>query len=257
MIMKRLLVLSVVMLFLSLLVVNSVLALASGPPKEDAYVTINEPDAPHNELLLQVSGNPKDPMNPGECVISEIIYLKWNLSDIDIPDSTLISTATLTLTTVLAQGSGQLSLYAAGDVYSGTSTAWTENGLTYTNRPTVEWQSPLATIPVPTTGQIVTFSSPALKDYLIAQATGDNTASFALSFNTCSSSLVMTAFWAYSDKEGNYNSDGPHLLLLDPNAVELHSFRAIDTAKNFSPAVVFFIFVISITWLHKRTVKRT
>ena len=187
-------------LLLSLLM-GAALAASAPSPDHDAYVSVNEPAMPHNTEHLVVAGN--KPVLEEGCQDSEVTYLKWDLSHIS--PSAEVLTASLTLTTNFVHGSAgaELALYAAGDVYSGTSTPWTEAALTYNQTPTVTWESPLARHAAPTAaGQPVTFTGDALRDYVAAQMRGDDVASFALSLSGGCSQLTLVRFDARESGTG-------------------------------------------------------
>ena len=244
--MRRSILLATVVLLVTALAANVALALGSGPPSDDAYVDINTPSTPHDddELEVRASNTACDP--------TYIVYLKWDLSD--IPDGTSVHTATLTLTTSSASNSSgaSITLYEAADVYAATSTPWEEEGLTYSNAPDIAVGTPIETQAAPTAGgQALIFSSTALRDYVNAQAAGDNVASFALRFSGgCPTGLTAVVF---EDRESPVN--GPHLQLLNTNAVRQHSFQASGLTYQWTVAGM--LTILGLVTIGRFVAKRT
>jgi hypothetical protein len=217
------------------LVSDDALALASGPPSDDSYVDVNYGDDNYDGKDLVVAASTT------ACSPNTTIYLKWDLAD--VPDGTSIHTAILTLTTVdINNTSGaRLTLYAVEDTYVGTTIPWEEEELTYDNAPTISAGAAIETQDAPTAGgQVITFNSTALKDYVNAQAAGDNTASFALRFSSgCPSGWTVAGF---EDRENVTNS--PDLQLLNLNTVRWHTLRAGSPASCWALAGVLGILVL-------------
>lgn len=190
-------------LFLLLLMAATLMAGVSSPD-HDAYVSVNEPEVPHNTEYLVIAGS-KPAFGEG-CHDSEMTYLKWDLSHLSPLAEVLTASLTLTTNFVYGNAGADLALYAAGDVYSGTTTPWSEAGLTYYQVPTVSWESPLALRPAPLVqGQPVTFTGDAFRAYVAAQMRGDGVASFALRLGDGCSQLTIVRFDA---REGGM---GPEL----------------------------------------------
>ena len=133
-----------------------------------------------------------------------------------------------------------LSLYETGD-------GWTEDTLTWNNKPAVG--ALIETHAAPTAGgQTVVFNSTALVNYVDGQAAGDNVASFALRFSSgCSAGVSLVIF---EDEESQSNE--PDLQLLDPTAVQLHSLQTVGSGASWGTALAFTISVVglaSLGWL--------
>jgi hypothetical protein len=224
---KRLILLIAAILAAVTLTGDDALALASGPPSDDSYVDVNDGDQNYDDSNLVITAS------TAGCNPNTTIYLKWDLAD--IPDGASIYTATLTLTTIFTNSTSgaKLTLYAVDDTYVGTTVPWEEGGLTSNNAPTVTLSAAIETQDAPTgVGQVVTFNSTPLKDYVNAQAAGDNTASFALRFSSdCSSGWTVAGF---EDRENVTNS--PDLQLLNLNGVRWHSPRASNPASGWALA---------------------
>ncbi|HOU11888.1 MAG TPA: DNRLRE domain-containing protein [Anaerolineae bacterium] len=200
------------------LTTRGVWAIASGLPSHDAYVDVNAPteNFDDNELEVDASGSLCEP--------TMIVYMQWDLSS--IADTVTISTATLTLTTVLPpQNTSGVSL----TLYE-TSDGWNEATLTKNNAPAVG--AAIETRPAPTAnGETVVFNSSALRSYIAAQAlgSGDNKASFALQFSgACTAGLTVAVF---ADRE-NLSVGGPNLQLRGPNAVKRSTFNSFGLAAQ-------------------------
>lgn len=212
---------------------DTALALGSGPPSDDSYVDVNNADTSYDDDKLEVRASASG------CTPVLTTYLKWNLSDV----STSIHTATLTLTTVDVSNTSEakLTLYAVEDTYVGTTVPWEEEGLTYNNAPTITLSAAIETQDAPTAmGQVVTFNSTALRDYVNSQAAGDDTASFALRFSSdCASGLTIAVF---EDREAETNS--PDLRLLNLNAVRWHSLQANGPTSGWALVGILGLFAL-------------
>lgn len=204
---------------LLLIPVSIALAYTSGPPTHDSYIDSVTSGIPHDDQDLGVAGSTSN------CNPTNITYLQWDLSG--IPDTETIASATLTLTTTYANNptNATLTLYETGD-------GWTETGLTWNNAPALG--SSIETVAGPTAaGQTVTFNSAALASYLDGEASGDNVASLAIQWTgTCHSLITLAVF---EDRESG--ADGPYLLLQNPTAVNLVSFRATRPSPNTAISV--------------------
>ena len=149
-------------------------------------------------------------------------YLKWDLSDLAVTTEVDAVTLTLRANFVYGTQNADLSLYEAGDVYQGTATPWNESGLTYNNAPTVNWAAPLQTVAAPlSAGEIVSFESESLRDYVVNQADGDDQASLVLRLSGGCATLTAMGF----DAREKSSDSPPSLLLSNPNAVRIAEFR--------------------------------
>lgn len=151
---------------------------------------------------------------------TQISYIRFNLDTIVDEISSASATSNLTISGVTSFGTGQINLYTVSD------DSWTENGITYTNRPSLSGETILASVPVSGTVGTVEFSSAALVNYLNEQSSatsggdtvaGDDTASFAIGIQGCSGPNALIVFESRDDIDGT----GPVLNLFDPTAVHL------------------------------------
>jgi hypothetical protein len=181
-------------------------ALAAGGPDHDAYVKEGEQDTNYDLDDLAVSGS------TSACNPTDTSYLGWDLSSVG--SDAVVDTVVLTLTTHYASNadSATLGLYETGD-------AWDETTLTAANAPALG--ALIETRAAPSaTGEMVTFSSPALRDYVAAQASGDDRVSFALRFTGgCAAGASVVIF-----EDAESASGTPTLVIFDTNAVEVAAF---------------------------------
>lgn len=207
--MKSLKLIVLLTFLLTLVNVRGAWALASGLPSDDTYIDVNDPETIWDDNDLEVRASTPS------CNATTTVYMQWNVAD--IPGAATVATATLTLTTTVINNivSGTtLTLYETGD-------NWAEETLTATLAPAPG--AAITTQPAPTAaGQTVVFSGTALRDYIAAQASGDDKVSFALRLSgTCFDGTTMAVF---ADRE-NTTDGGPYLLLLNPNAVKQSALR--------------------------------
>lgn len=232
-------------LLLCLALVTVVSAATSGPPGDDAYVNVNQPDEPHDGQSLAVSGS--RPADASGCTDTEVVYLKWDLSDLS--PTADVGTVTLTLRTNFAFGTqeARLSLYEAADLYGSTTIPWDESGLTYNNAPTVNWAVPLLTVAAPTSvGEVVSFEGDTLRDYLLSQASGDDEASFALRLSGGCATLTTISFDARESSIGTV----PYLLLSTPTAVRVTGFGVVapESMGKIGAVVMVCVLVGAMIW---------
>ncbi len=194
---------------LGLLNTTGAWAIVSGWPSGDAYVDVNEPDTNYNANALEVSASGTS------CEPTSYTYMQWDLTGIN---PALITTATLTLTVT-----GQLNAVGASLTLYETTDGWDETTLTANNAPAVGAQ--IETQPVPNVGQVVTFNSTALRDYVKNQANADAVVSFVLRFSSgCVQGLTVAVF---ADRENTTPSHRPYLLIQGPNAVKVSALGAL------------------------------
>jgi len=223
---KRLVIASLVLgLFASL--GGLVFALASGLPSEDASVYSMNPGLTQNADKLRVeAGTPN-------CAASRTrwSYLKWNLAD--IPAGQVIGSAAMTLTVDLVNlgvappGGPQVTLYQVID------DSWSESSVTAANGSAMGTLIQSIAVP-PTAPATITFDDASLTNYLQQQADGDNVASFGLALTgNCGEGTVLVRMYSKDQTVvGNY-AFRPYLMITNPNAVTLTTFRSSDPALNW------------------------
>jgi len=193
--MKRLL-LSIMVVGLGLLlVVEGALAEEGGAAGPDAFVRITQSEVNFDAAYLSVAAS------TSACTPTDVTYIHWDLND--IPTMAFVHTATLTLTANYATRTDGVLL----GLYE-TESGWQEETLTWSTSPTVG--ALIETRPAPTaSGQVVTFDSIALRNYLNSQIdSGAGEASFALRFTEGCSLFALARF---DDRESGPTAPAMHL----------------------------------------------
>ncbi len=153
------------------------------------------------------------------CGVSDITYLKWNITG---PIDASASLA-LTADAPIGANTGQLTLYRVAD------DSWDETTITYNNRPALGAEI-MNLNPVPAAPGPVNFSGPALVTYLNEEAAGDGVVSFALQVDGC------TQFGPNGIRmDSKEDTAGTAPSLSTTTAVTLQSFRPDN--NGISPIV--------------------
>lgn len=213
------LVITTLVVFLT--IADIAVAAVSGPPIQDTYTNINDPDTSYGtETLLwtTLSGDPG-----GNCTVSRITYLKWNLAD---ASGRTIASAALTLTRVGATSNPNnytIGLYRVGDGWDETST-WNTAPMPGTL---------IETKPFPANnGDTVVFNSSALASYLQSENTGDGVASLAIrlvSPGSCSGAVTII----FGSRTATPEANRPNLQVYGPNSVALSTYTSDTPAPTW------------------------
>lgn len=217
--MKRIKLINLAVIALAVLLATAGIAVAavSGPPTQDTYTNINAADTSYGtetQLWTTLSGDAG-----GNCTVSRITYLKWNLADVA---GQTISNAALTLTREGATSNPNnytVGLYRVGD-------GWDEDS-TWNTSPVPGSLIETKAFPA-ANGNTVVFNSAALVSYLQGENTGDGVASFAIqlvSSGSCSGAVSLI----FGSRTG---TNPPDLQAQGPNSVTLRTFRSDDPAVS-------------------------
>lgn len=212
--MKKLIISVVFMSIAALLILSTVRADLILSPTDDAYVNLNDADTNFNEsgLIVDYTNNP--------CVTSQRTHLRFNLSSLP---GDVGSTTQLRLYIVFppALASGTLALWSTGDDWNlAEAGLGSEDTLTYNNAPVLitELDTKASSMDV----GWVEFTGEALSNYINAERSGDNVASFAIVWDNCPSDTDLLVF---EDSENTLQSDNePELYPFSPTAITLAAF---------------------------------
>jgi hypothetical protein len=217
-----------------------------GPPVNDAWVDVNEPDKSSDSGTalnnLWVRGDTTS------CTPSYRTYLKWDLSDVS--DDQTIASAIMTLyanaTTGNFDAPRNITLYrVAGD-------SWGDN-VTWNTAPAVG--AAIQTVSYGGGAGYVVFNNSALAEYLNGEAKGDNIASFALQMTgDCTAGTVGIRFDS-SDKVGGI---APDLEMRNPTSIGFYSFRAGSAGTGtliLAGVLLTAVFVSGVVLLRRRAIR--
>ncbi len=216
----------VAVLVVSAMVMVPLVALAqvSGPPANDAWVELANPDSPSNDTSTELQ-NLWARSALAACNPDRASYLKWDLTN--VTPGTIFQSVDVNLRANFVSGDwtgAQISLREAGDSWSDTVTWNTQPN----NPPTTGAE--LGKLAVAGAGTI-TFSSdtfPLLRTYVQQEADGDNVVSFVLVVvGNCG---IQNAAVRFDSKEPAAGGVAPALLLTsEPNSVTLTDSSAQQT----------------------------
>jgi hypothetical protein len=229
-----------VALFLILTLATVTTVFAAATLTGDTFSNNSAKDVPQNGLgylNVQSSGS-----GGGVCAVVNETFLKFDLSAVQGEVSSLINPSRLELTSVFGNGlsaTGSLELWST-DSNDGQDD-WLQTALTHNNKPSADRL--LATVSLPVANGTVSFLDARLNTYLNEQTSwtgggdtvpGNNVASFLIRINGCT--LTSQVFFAEGSPVSTYGT-GPRLVLYNPTAITLRTFRAADPAVNW-PLIV-------------------
>lgn len=202
-------------------------------PSADIYIDSLQPSTALGQtdslsLWTQLNGDASG--EPGNCVVSQIALLQFDLSG--LPEGQQLGTLTNLVLTRKAVLSNNASYRIA--LYQTTSDSWGESSTWNSVAGAALVGSQIQIVDIPATnGTQAVFSGDALRTYVQAQADGDNVVSFAVQLisntNTCSSGATNVIFNSANQGGGTV----PALNLRGPNAVELTTLTAEQPAPNW------------------------
>jgi hypothetical protein len=219
-------------LSITALTASSALALASGLPDHDTFVSTGTPAATHDGQNLVVAAS----QGPGNvCSFTETVYLQWSLAELS-GSSIDAATLTLTATDTINTGAATISLYQTTD-------GWDEDTLTANGAPPVG--TLIQTVNAPPPGDppspaTIIFDNSNLVTYINSQAIGDGVVSFALRFDSCSATGITFAHFA--DRESG--NDGPYLLMQNNNAARLRTLRTTNSKSAWLGGVILAVIIL-------------
>ena len=218
-----------------------------GPPVNDAWVDVNEPNKSSDSGTalnnLWVRGDTTS------CTPSYRTYLKWDLSDVS--DDQTIASAIMTLyANATSPGTFDMSrnvtLYRVADDNWGDDVTWNTGAAV---------GSTIQTVAYPGGAGYVVFDNSALASYLNTEAKGDNLASFALQMTgDCTSGTVGIRFDS-SDKVGGI---APDLEMRNPTSIGFYSFRAGSAGTGtliLAIVLLTAVFVSGVVLLRRRAIR--